>query len=209
MSDTLEQDLGSISENPDLKKREPSLLTSMELKWKRKHLFWLIAGNFLITFLIIVEIILVSRDLKGSRWNIALTAVGLPISMTLLLCYMKTATSEYRDFSTIIKKERLKYYYRGTSCSFISCNLSLLILVLSICLSGGSSKTMVTIFSYLIMFACMGLGIASSALISVYEFCACFDIFYHKNKEIIIKEYLTTKHSLKILEEGEKEEGKW
>ncbi|GCE63945.1 hypothetical protein [Candidatus Mycoplasma haematohominis] len=190
--------------NPDLKVRQNTAFSALSLKWKRKHWYCLVACNICLTLLIVLDRILVSQGIKERPENIVVIALGLPAVMTLLLYYMKTATSEYRDFSTIIKKERLKYYYRGTACTFVSCNLTLLALVFSVCM--GADSTAISAIAYTFIVFCMFLGVGSSALISYYEFCVCFDIFYHKNKETIIKEYLIRQHNLKILEEDEKEE---
>lgn len=147
---------------------------------------------------------------KIPNWDKAslfLAAVIFPALLTLLMIYMYKSLKQYRWHESVIKPTRLKYFITGTSCSFCSGLLVLLGLVVSFCLGNGT-PTKITIYTFLSI--CIILGTLSSVFTSMYGFCSAFDIFYHKNKEEIIREYINyardKNKEIKIGTEGETNE---
>lgn len=166
----------------------PVSIQNYRLKWKSKPILAIFAVNALVVLVLVIQAIANSSFPNSSHIVVVCMAcVPFPLSCILLIWAMHQLLKQYKEHDGIIKSTRLKYFVTGTSFSFCSSLFTLVGLAVAYFVY---EPTPVKIVLFTFIGVCIIAGTISSVFCSIYGFCAAFDIYYHKNKNELVRNYL-------------------
>ncbi|AHC40186.1 hypothetical protein OVS_01250 [Mycoplasma ovis str. Michigan] len=113
----------------------------------------------------------------------ATLSASTPIFLTFFFTYVYKSFKENAPCKECIKPTRMKYFQSGLLTSFIlfSCYLFLWVVAF---------KTKSDAPMYVALGLVMFFGLVTIIYLSLYEFCVSFDVFYSKNKEQVVHNFL-------------------
>lgn len=166
-------------------------------KWKHWYWYCALISNVSTAFFLSLNVVLRKKDIidsTNSFINWLLFGLFSTFVMLLFLVYVYKTTKETRFCGNLIKPERFKFFQFGCLSYFVMLNVFLILWFLQIKL-----ETDVPI--YVAIPLSIIFGLASTILLTIYEFCISFDVFYAKNKTEIVHNFLLKKQKEKKEEE--------